>query len=339
MKVGIVGGSGYTGGELIRLLSIHPEVEISWITSEKYENRFVSDVHPNLRNSVDIKFTRFSLNNVEKIDLIFLCLPHKVSMSLVKKIFRKVKIIDLSADFRIKDKNIYEKYYKKHECPEILSYAVYGLPEIHKEEIADASLVANPGCNSTAVILSLYPLKDIVKKSKVLIDVKEGSSAGGRNPSLSNIHAERINTVRVYKPKNHRHIAEIKQELDSENISMSAYAVGMGRGVFASSYILTDNTMDEKELWRIYREFYSNKPFVRIVKRKSPPYNYPDIKSVVYSNFCEIGFTVDEEFKRIIIFSALDNLIKGAAGQAVQNMNIMFGLEETMGLKTPGFYL
>ena len=339
MKVGVIGGSGYTGGELIRLLSIHPEVEISWITSKKYENRFVFDIHPNLRNFIDMRFTRFSLDNVEKVDLIFLCLPHKTSMNIVKKIFRKVKIIDLSADFRIKDQKIYEKYYKKHECPEILSYAVYGLPEIHKEEITDALLVANPGCNSTAVILSLYPLREIIKKSRVIIDVKEGSSAGGRNPSLSNIHAERINTVRVYKPKDHRHIAEIKQELYSENISMTAYAVGMGRGVFASSYILTDDILDEKELWSIYRKFYSNKPFVRIVKRKHPPYNFPDIKSVVYSNYCEIGFTVDERFRRIIVFSTLDNLIKGAAGQAVQNMNIMFRLEETTGLKTPGFYL
>ena len=339
MKVGVIGGSGYAGGELIRLLSIHPEVEISWITSKKYEKRFVSDIHPNLRSFVDMKFTSFSYNDVEKVDLIFLCLPHKTSMSYVKKFFRRVKIIDLSADFRIKDPILYEKYYKVHEYPEILGYAVYGLPEVHKEDIEDALLIANPGCNSTAVILSLYPLKNIIKKSRVIIDVKEGSSAGGRTPSPSNIHAERINTVRVYKPKDHRHIAEIKQELDTENISMTAYSVGMGRGVFASSYILTDDIMDEKELWSIYRKFYSNKPFVRIVKRKSPPYNYPDIKSVVYSNFCEIGFAVDEDFKRIIVFSALDNLIKGAAGQAVQNMNIMFGLEETTGLKVPGFYL
>lgn len=339
MKVGIVGGSGYTGGELLRILVIHPEVEISWVTSRKYAGKLVSDIHPNLRDFIDLRFAEMNLEKFKDVDVAFLCLPHMVSMKIVNQVFKKTKIIDLSADFRVKDASIYEKYYTKHECPELIKKAVYGLPEIHREEIRNALLVANPGCNATAVILGLYPLQSLLKKSRIIVDVKEGSSASGRTPKLSNVHAERSNTVRVYKPKNHRHLAEIGQELGVEKISMSAHAVGMSRGILASCHIFVEDLPTEKDLWKLYRKSYSGEPFIRIVKKKNPPYNLPDIKGVVYSNFCEVGFVVDEDSKRIVVFSALDNLIKGASGQAVQNMNIMFGLKETLGLRIPGFYL
>jgi len=339
VKVGVIGGSGYTGGELLRILSIHPEVEIKWVTSRKYIGRRISDIHPNLRGFIDLKFTQLSLDNIDMIDVVFCCLPHTVSMNIVKKIYGKTRIIDLSADFRIRDPAVYEKYYVKHMCPELLDKAVYGLPEIYREQIRGAMLVANPGCNSTAIILSLYPLRKFLEKSFITIDIKEGSSASGRNPSLSNIHAERINTVRIYMPMEHRHLAEIRQVLGIENISMTAHAVGMARGIYATTYIFTENLPSEKDLWKIYREYYSKEYFIRIVNRKYPPYNLPDIKGVVYSNFCEIGFKVDKGNGRIIIFSAIDSLIKGAAGQAVQNMNIIFGIDEKTGLDYPGFYV
>ncbi len=337
IKVGVVGGSGYTGGELLRLLSIHPEVEIEWVTSRRFIGKKVSDLHPNLRKFVDIKFTNFSKDKVSEVDLVFLCLPHTKSMEIVKEIHDNVKIIDLSADFRISDPSVYEKYYTKHVCPELLDKAVYGLPEIYRDKIVSSDLVANPGCNSTAIILGLYPIKDVIKDKIVIVDVKEGSSASGRSPSMSNIHAERSHTVRIYKPKNHRHLAEVKQVLGIDKVSMSAHAVGMTRGVFATIHVLSENIPSEKELWKMYRDKYSQERFIRIVNKKYPPYNLPDIKGVIYSNFCDIGFRVDEENNRIIVFSAIDNLIKGAAGQAIQNMNLMFGFDEALGLWYPGF--
>lgn len=337
IRVGIVGGSGYTGGELLRILSIHPEVELAWVTSRSYVGKYVADIHPYLRKFVNLKFTEFSIDRVDDIDVLFLCLPHTSSMKIVKEIYGRVKIIDLSADFRLRDPAIYEKYYTKHICPELLDKSVYGLPELYRNEIRKATLVANPGCNSTAIILALYPLRDLIKDSIVTIDIKEGSSASGRTPSMSNIHAERSNTVRIYKPKNHRHLAEVKQILGLTKVSMSAHAVSMTRGVFSTIYIFTDEILTERELWNLYRKYYSNEYFIRIVNKKYPPYNLPDIKGVVYSNFCDIGFRVDSEANRVVVFSALDNLIKGAAGQAVQNMNLMFGLDETLGLRYPGF--
>ena len=337
IKVGVVGGSGYTGGELLRLLSIHPEVEITWVTSRRFIGKNVSDLHPNLRKFVDIKFTNFNRDKVSDVDLVFLCLPHTKSMEIVKEIYGSVKIIDLSADFRLKNPLIYEKYYTRHICPELLEKSVYGLPEIYRDEIKNSDLIANPGCNSTAIILGLYPIKDIIKDKTVIVDVKEGSSASGRSPSMSNIHAERSHTVRIYKPKNHRHLAEVKQILEIDKISMSAHAVGMSRGVVATTYIFGEDLPSEKELWRLYRDKYSREKFIRIVNKKYPPYNLPDIKGVAYSNFCDIGFRVDNENNRLIVFSAIDNLIKGAAGQAIQNMNLMFGFDESLGLWYPGF--
>ena len=337
IKVGVVGGSGYTGGELLRLLSIHPEVEVVWVTSRRFVGKNVSDIHPNLRRFIDIKFTNYKKENVDSVDLVFLCLPHTKSMEIVKDIYEEVKIIDLSADFRLKSPSIYEKYYTKHVCPELLKYAVYGLPEINREDIRKSSLIANPRCNSTAIILGLYPLTSFLEDKIVTIDIKEGSSASGRSPSISNIHAERSHTVRIYKPMNHRHLAEVKEVLGISNVSMSAHAVGMTRGVFATIYVFGDNIPSEKEIWKLYRSKYTEEKFVRIVNRKYPPYNLPDIKGVVYSNFCDVGFRIDKDNNRLIIFSALDNLIKGAAGQAIQNMNLMFGLEESMGLWYPGF--
>ncbi len=339
MRVGIVGAAGYTGGELVRLLCTHPEAEIVFVTSRRLKGRLLSSVHPNLRNFTDLRFSRYSTEVIKECDIVFLCLPHHASMNFVKKIFGKVKIIDLSADFRIKNPEIYAQYYSEHSCPELLSKAVYGLPELHREEIKNADLVANPGCTSTSVILGMYPLIQNLDDFRLTVDVKIGSSAAGRDVSPSTIHAERCGVVRPYQPANHRHLAEIEQELGLQNVGMTCHAIDMVRGVLSTCHIFPDKLPTMKDLRRIYRECYGNEPFVRVVVRKSPSYNLPDVKTVIYSNFCEVGFAIDKHANRLVIFSAIDNLIKGAAGQAIQNLNLMFGLDETTGLRTPGFYL
>ena len=339
MKVGVVGGSGYTGAELLRLLCVHPEAEINWVTSRKFVGKPLSAVHPNLRDFTDIKFSQFSDDMVNDCDVVFLCLPHGASMDIVKKIHEKVKVIDLGADFRIKSPETYKKYYSEHSQPDLLKKFVYGLPELHREEIRKASLVANPGCISTSVILGLHPLVQRLKNLRITVDVKIGSSSAGRKASMGSIHAERCGVVRVYSTSNHRHLAEVEQELGIGNIGMTAHAIDMTRGVFSTCHVFPKELPTLRELREIYREFYQNEHFVRVVVRKDPSYNLPDTKTVIYSNFCEVGFAIDEHANRIVVFSALDNMIKGAGGQAIQNMNLMFGLDETTGLKMPGFYL
>ena len=339
MIVGIVGASGYTAGALIRLLCIHPAAEVVWVSSRRFVGKTLSCVHPNLRGFTDLRFSQYSPGMIKDCDVVFLCLPHHASMDLVKEIFGKVKIIDLSADFRIKNPEIYAQYYSEHSCPDLLSKAVYGLPELHREEIKNADLIANPGCISTSVILGIHPLIQKLDNLRLTADVKIGSSAAGREVSPSAIHAERCGVVRPYQPANHRHLAEIEQELGLQNVGMTCHAVGMVRGVLSTCHIFPEELPTMKKLRGSYRECYGNEPFVRVIVRKNPPYNLPDVKTVIYSNFCEIGFAIDEHANRLVIFSAIDNLIKGAAGQAIQNLNLMFGLDETTGLKTPGFYL
>jgi len=339
MIVGIVGASGYTAGELIRLLCIHPEVEIVWVTSRRFVGKPLSSVHPNLRGFTDLRFRGYSHEMIKDCDVVFLCLPHHASMDFVKDMFGGVKIIDLSADFRIKNPEIYAQYYSEHSCPDLLSKAVYGMPELHREEIKNAELVANPGCISTSVILGMHPLVQNLDSLRVTVDVKIGSSAAGRGASLSTTHAERCGVVRSYQPANHRHLAEIEQELGLQNVGITCHAVDMVRGVLSTCHVFPEKLPTMKDLREIYRKCYGNEPFVRVVVRKNPPYNLPDVKTVIYSNFCEIGFVIDDHANRLVIFSAIDNLIKGSAGQAIQNLNLMFGLDETTGLKTPGFYL
>ncbi|BAA30834.1 N-acetyl-gamma-glutamyl-phosphate reductase [Pyrococcus horikoshii] len=324
IKVAIVGGSGYIGGELIRLLAMHPEVEIVAVTSREYAGKKVHKVHPNLRG-LNLRFT--SDYNFDA-DVIFLAVPHGVSMKLINEFLGSAKIIDLSADFRVR-KELYEKYYGKHERPELIEDFVYGLPEIHRKEIKKAELVANPGCNATAVILALYPFKDLTKE--VLVDLKVSSSAGGRRENLPSIHPERSNVVRVYKPYHHRHEAEVLQETGVRAM-FTVHSVDIVRGLLATIYFTFEG--NEKDLLKRML-IYKDEPFIRLVVDKGGLQRYPDPKYVLGSNFVDLGLAYDEENSRVIVFSALDNLIKGGAGQAVQNMNIMFGLDETLGL---GYY-
>ncbi|USH00028.1 N-acetyl-gamma-glutamyl-phosphate reductase [Thermococcus argininiproducens] len=321
IKAAVIGASGYIGGELVRLLAMHPEVEISAVTSRHHNGKKIHKVHPNLRG-LDLRFT----NNYNfDADVVFLAVPHGTSMKIIDDYVESAKIIDLSADFRV-SLNLYKEYYGEHLKPELIDEFVYGLPEIHREEIRRAELIANPGCNATAVILALYPFKGEI--SEAIVDLKVSSSAGGRRENVASIHPERSNVVRIYKPSHHRHEAEVRQET-KVNAQFTVHSVDLIRGLLATIYFKME--INEKELYKKYFR-YLKEPFVRIVKEKGGMQRLPDPKYVIGSNFADIGFTYDERNQRVVLFSALDNLIKGGAGQAVQNMNIAFGLDETLGL-------
>ncbi|KYC45414.1 MAG: Malonyl-CoA reductase [Candidatus Methanofastidiosum methylothiophilum] len=337
MKVSIIGASGYTGGELLRLLVNHPEVTLDRITSESNAGSFVHMIHPNLRG-FNIKFS--SIKESFDSDLVFFCLPHGVSMDYLREFYDTgVKIIDLGADLRLKDKDVYKSWYGlDHKCPELLEKAVYGIPEIHREEIKKTKLVANPGCIATSMIMALYPLRHLnIDKERIVIDSKIGSSASGDSFSASSHHPERSRAIRCYSPIYHRHIAEVEQETGFK-VTMAPHAIEMVRGIFTTIYLFLNQPYDEKEIRGIYRDFSENNKFFRVVKQKKGIYRHPDPKILTGSNFCEVGFELDRENRRMIVFSAIDNLMKGAAGAAVQNMNIMYGLEEDTGLKYIGYH-
>jgi LysW-gamma-L-alpha-aminoadipyl-6-phosphate/LysW-L-glutamyl-5-phosphate reductase len=343
IKVSIVGASGYTGGELLRLLLFHPAVEVNQVTSESYTGKFVYKVHPNLRKSTQLKFS--SINEIEPCDLLFLCLPHNSSQTKIDE-FRKLapKIIDLSADFRLKDAAEYERWYgHKHARPDLFNDFVYGIPELHREEMKKANYISSAGCNATASILGLYPLykKNLAEIDRTVIEVKVGSSEGGNKGNEGSHHPERANVVRSYQPTQHRHTAEMLQELSFGRkpvIHFSATAIDMVRGLLATCHVFLNENLQEKEIWKIYREAYANEPFIRIVKENDGIYRYPEPKLLIGTNYCDIGFKKDEFSNRLVVISAIDNLMKGAAGQALQAFNIMYGLDERTGLEFPGLH-
>jgi LysW-gamma-L-alpha-aminoadipyl-6-phosphate/LysW-L-glutamyl-5-phosphate reductase len=343
IKVSIVGASGYTGGELLRLLLFHPAIEIKQVTSESYTGKFVHKIHPNLRKVTTLKFV--SVNEIEPCDLLFLCLPHNSSQTKIDH-FKSIapKIIDLSADFRLKDSSLYEKWYgHKHARPELINEFVYGIPELHREEMKKTNYISSAGCNATASILGLYPLfkNNLVDEERTVIEVKAGSSEGGNKANDGSHHPERSGVVRSYQPTQHRHTAEMLQELSfGKNIQIhfSATAIDMVRGLLATCHVFLKNDMQEKDIWKIYREAYGNEPFIRIVKESDGIYRYPEPKILSGTNFCDIGFKKDDFSNRLVVVSAIDNLMKGAAGQALQAFNIMHELDERTGLEFPGLH-
>lgn len=343
IKVSIVGASGYSGGELLRLLLFHPNVEIKQVTSESYTGKFVHKVHPNLRKSTQLKFS--SASELEQCDLLFLCLPHNSSQNNIDQ-FKKLapRIIDLSADFRLKDEKEYEKWYgHKHTRSDLLNEFVYGIPELHREEMKKAKYISSAGCNATASILGLYPLykNNLVELDRTVIEVKVGSSEGGNKSSESSHHPERANVVRSYQPTQHRHTAEMLQELSfgqKLTIHFSATAIDMVRGLLATCHVFIKDNLQEKDIWKIYRDAYGNEPFIRIVKESDGIYRYPEPKLLIGTNYCDIGFKKDEFSNRLVVISAIDNLMKGAAGQALQAFNLMFGFDEKTGLEFPGLH-
>ena len=347
MKVAIIGASGYTGGELLRLLYIHPEAEINLITSRRFKGQSVSVQHPNFRKLLNIKFDTFSLDRALDNDFIFLAVPHKVAQTIAPDLVDTgVKIIDLSADFRLKDPKIYEKYYVPHEKPDLLEKSVYGLPELHRNEIKSAQIVATPGCMAATSILALAPIikePDLIDLNHIICDAKIGSSGGGRDFNLASHHPERKGVIRPYKPVNHRHTAEIDQELSFVSgkeikVGFSAHAVDIVRGILSTCHAFLKKEVEDKDIWKLYRQMYNKEPFVRIIKQKTGIYRLPDPKILIGSNYCDVGFVIDQDLNRIVALGALDNLIKGAAGMAMQCFNVMNNFDETLGLEEPGFH-
>jgi len=348
VRVAIVGGSGYTGGELLRLLLFHPQVEITQVASASHAGQYVHSTHPNLRKICTLRFCH--PDDLTTCDALFLCLPHGVSAGAIER-YRGLaaRVIDLSADFRLRSTALYERWYgKSHEAAHLLSEAVYGLPELHRAELAEATLVSGTGCMATAAILGLAPLyrAGLVNMAiPTVIEAKVGSSAAGATPGASSHHPDRSGAVRSFQPTGHRHTAEVIQELGRQSsselpqtIAFSATAIELVRGILATAHVFVKQRIDERVLWRTYREAYGREPFIRLVKERSGTYRYPEPKILAGSNYCDIGFEYDAEQQRVVVMSALDNLMKGAAGNAVQAFNCMYGWDETLGLTFPGLH-
>jgi LysW-gamma-L-alpha-aminoadipyl-6-phosphate/LysW-L-glutamyl-5-phosphate reductase len=345
LRVAIAGGSGYVGGELLRLLVMHPNAEVVRVTSERKAGTPVAVVHPNLRRATDLSFT--SSAGLEPCDALFLCLPHGRAMDDIDRYTSLApRVIDLSADFRLKDPAAYPSWYgRPHPRPEMLSRFVYGIPELHREEMAGASWVSSAGCNATAVILALHPLyrQGLVEASRTVAEAKVGSSEGGASVSDGSHHPERSGCLRSYKPTGHRHAAEMAQELpacagETARVHFSATAVDMVRGILATCHVFLKADLPEKAIWQVYRQAYGREPFVRIVKAREGIHRFPEPKLLAGTNYCDVGFERDPSSNRLVVVSAIDNLMKGAAGQAVQAFNIMHGLPETTGLEFPGLH-
>lgn len=345
VSVSILGGSGYTGGELLRLLLAHPEVEVRQVTSERQAGKFVYATHPNLRKRTQLKYT--PRQQLEQTELLFLCLPHGVSMESLPEL-RDVAptIIDLSADFRLNNPRDYPTWYgREHPHPDLLGRFVYGIPELHRQELARADYISGAGCMATAAILGLYPLfrAGVVDTSlPTVIEAKTGSSGAGGESGPASHHPERSGVIRSFKPTGHRHAAEVMQELATDgtppNIAFSATAVEAVRGILATSHVFLKEPLADKDLWRIYRAAYKDEPFMRIVKESSGLHRFPEPKILSGSNYCDVGFERDPFSNRVVVMAALDNLMKGAAGMGVQAMNIRCGMPETYGLDFAGLH-
>lgn len=344
VRVGVLAASGYIGGELLRLLLQHPEVEVTTATSRKYAGEYVFRVHPNLRGTTELKFSPNEPSRViASSDVVFAALPHGESVKVVPKIADAgLRVVDLSADFRLRDRGEYPVWYGyDHPRPDLLEKFVFSIPEINRDEVKGARLVASPGCMAITAILALAPLlKDRalgIDRDHIVIDAKVGSSGAGGKPSLSTHFSERFSVVRPYKPAGHRHAAEIEQVLaamagEQVKVSMSAHAVNMVRGILVTSHVFTSAEPKPLDIWKAYRSMYSGSYFVRLVREKQGPFRLPDPKLVVGSNFCDIGFEIEERTGRLVALSATDNLVKGAAGNAIQSMNLMLGFDEKTGL-------
>jgi N-acetyl-gamma-glutamyl-phosphate/LysW-gamma-L-alpha-aminoadipyl-6-phosphate reductase len=348
LKIGIIGGSGYAGGELIRLLAKHPEAEISSVTSRRFAGEFIHMIHPNLRGITNLKFNTYNIDNLaDQCDLVFTATPHGTSKNIIPTMLEhEIKVIDLSADFRLKEEGEYTNWYGwDHPRPDLLKEAVYGLPELHREEIKKATLVACSGCMANASILALAPIikAGLVEENRIVIDAKIGSSGGGSTPTPAGHHPERFGGIRPYQTVGHRHTAEIEQELGrihggEVKVAFSPHAMNIARGILVTIHTWTNKKLEDRDLWRAYRSFYGEEPFVRIVKYRKGLYQLPDPKVVLGTNFCDIGFELDNHVDRLVLLSAIDNIVKGAAGQAVHCYNIMQGVREDTGLDFVGFH-
>ncbi|MBN1940352.1 MAG: N-acetyl-gamma-glutamyl-phosphate reductase [Candidatus Aminicenantes bacterium] len=345
LRVSVVGAAGYGGGELLRLLLDHPGADVRQAVSRRFAGEPVSLVHPNLRSFRPFVFSR--PEDVEQCDVLFLSLPNGESMGEMDRWMKTAAvIIDLGADFRLRRPEDWKAWYAAdHKRPELLGRFVYGLPEVAREEVRTADYIAGPGCEAAASILGLYPLakEGIVRSGPVVVDAKMGSSAAGAAPAESTHHPERAGVVRTYKPTGHRHTIEIARALENAGASLplhlTATAIGMVRGILATIHVFPDcGPVSEKDVWRAYRAAYADEPFVRVVKQTRGLYRFPEPKILQGTNFCEIGFELEDGGRRLVVLSALDNLVKGAAGNAVQCFNLRAGFPETTGLTFPGLH-
>lgn len=340
MRVSIVGGSGYTGGELLRLLLKHPGVEIAQVTSESHVGEYVYQTHPNLRGQTMLQYTARA--ELRPCDVLFLALPHGEAQKNIQHYATLApKLIDLSADFRLRDAARYREWYGDHADASWLSKFVYGLPELHRAEIKTASYISGVGCNATCAILALLPLVKagwIDESKPIIVEVKVGSSEGGNAPNPGSHHPERASVIRTYAPTRHRHTAEVEQELGLKNIHMTITSVDLVRGALAAAHVFTHRPITEKDLWKAYRAAFREEPFVRIVKDRTGVYRVPEPKILAGSNYADVGFELDEKTGRVVSLCAIDNLMKGAAGSAVQCMNLMCGFDERTALDFSGLH-
>ena len=338
LKIGIVGGTGYTGVELLRLLADHPETRVAVITSRSNAGTPVADVFPNLRGKFDIQFSEPDVESYQNCDLVFFATPNGVAMGQAKALLDKgIKLIDLAADFRMQDIETWEEWYgESHACPSLVEQAVYGLPELNRDAIKTASLVANPGCYPTSVILALLPLLEngLIEPSSIIADCKSGVSGAGRNANIATTYSELSESVKAYAVTGHRHLPEIRQILQSINneaeLVFIPHLMPMIRGLHATVYADANNT--DTNIQQVFENFYRDEPFVDVM----PAGSHPETRSVKGANHCRIAVHYLDTSKKYVVLAVIDNLVKGAAGQAIQNMNLMFGLNETTGLNAPG---
>jgi N-acetyl-gamma-glutamyl-phosphate/LysW-gamma-L-alpha-aminoadipyl-6-phosphate reductase len=341
IKATIIGGSGYTGGELLRLLIAHPQIEVAQVTSRSHLGEYVYQVHPNLRKQTTLKFT--DPESIEPVDLLFLALPHGTAQHKIDQFASLAPtIIDLSADFRLHDPKNYERWYgSPHAAPGWLAKFVYGLPELHREQLRGAHYASGVGCNATASNLSLLALVKanlIELEKQVIVEIKVGSSEGGAEGNAGTHHPERSGVIRTFSAYGHRHTGEIIQELGLSNVALTMTSVDLVRGVLATAHATVKPGVATRDLWKAYRALAAENPFVRVVKEQRGIYRVPEPKVLAGSNYADLGFDLDETTGHVVSICAIDNLMKGASGTAVQCMNLMLGFDETLGLEFPGLH-
>ncbi len=349
LRASIVGAAGYTGGETLRLLLGHPRIEIAQVTSESKRGQFVHSAHPNLRRLTNMAFS--GREDLAPCDVLFLCLPHGEAVATIDRYLSLAPlVIDLSADFRLRDPVLYQRWYgQPHPRPDLLDQWVYGLPELHRGELRGATRISGVGCNATAAILGIFPLvaSGLVKADPIVAEAKVGSSEGGVSPGADSHHPERSGALRSFAPVGHRHTAELLQELPfarlgpgpgAPGIYLSVTAVEAVRGVLVTAHLFLQEDVEPQRIWRVYREAYGREPFIRVVAERQGLYRYPEPKILSGSNFCDVGFALDRESGRVVVLSALDNLMKGAAGNAVQCLNVANEWPETLGLEFAGLH-
>lgn len=344
IKAAVLGATGYAGVELVRILSAHPEVSLEILGSQSFDGQKISDVYQNFRHILDKECEKLDLEKVADCDIAFTALPHGASKEVIPKLLEQgVKVIDLSGDYRYDDPAVYEQWYNQpHSSLELLAESVYGLCELYRDKIKSARLIGNPGCYTTCSILGAYPLLSagIASSENIIIDAKSGVTGAGRGVALAYHFCECTENTKAYKIATHRHTSEIEQELSKAAgtplmLSFTPHLIPQKRGILATIYLNLQKKCTQEELVGLYKDFYKDEFFVRVKNAGE----LPETKHVAGSNFVDIGVVLDERLNRAVVVSTLDNIVKGAAGQAVQNMNLMFGLDEKTGLKNAGFYL